>query len=132
MVFFSTFIKIFGWFLIVEDDFFTLCLTTSFSSSVIVFSKKPKLCWKYLILLIKTIWLPLLAKFMLVGFLSPVEMSVVLQEPTLTPFRKKKKIETKKVVWNHAYLITLILLSLCYSSCGNILWCLQLCVNDVY
>ena len=44
---------------------------------------------------------------MLVGFLSPIEMFVVLQEPTLTPFSKKKKVETKKVMWNHAYLISI-------------------------
>ena len=68
-------------------------LTVSFSSSVIAFAKKAKLCWKYLIVSIKATSLPMLAKLMLVGILAPLEMSLVL-----------KKIETKKIMCNHAYL----------------------------
>ena len=41
---------------------------------------------------------------MSVGFLSSTEISLVLHEPALTPFRKNKK--TKKVLCNEAYFIS--------------------------
>ena len=37
------------------------------------------------------------AKFISVGFLPPMEMSLVLQEPALIPFRKKKKLKRKRL-----------------------------------
>ena len=38
------------------------------------------------------------AKFIYVGFLPPMEMSLVLHEPAVKPFKRKKKIKAKKVM----------------------------------
>ena len=43
------------------------------------------------------IWLPMFAKFMFVGFLPPILISLVLQTPALNPFIKKKKSNLKRL-----------------------------------
>ena len=71
--------------------------TAALSSSVMVLARTPKLCWKYLVVSIKVTWKPMFSKFISVGFLPPIEISLVLQEPALIPFSKEKKSKRNKL-----------------------------------
>ena len=75
-------------------NFLHSLLMASFSLSVIVSASVPKL---YFIESIKTTWSPMWAKFISVGFLPPMEMSLVLHEPALKPFKRKKKSKRKRL-----------------------------------
>ena len=61
-----------------------------FSLSVKLLANAAKLCWKYFIVSRNITWLPMFAKFISVGFLPPIKISLVLQTPALRPFRRKK------------------------------------------
>ena len=43
-------------------------------------------------------WLPMFAKFMFTRFVSPIAIFVVLQNPSLMPFEKKKKSKPNKLM----------------------------------
>ena len=60
-----------------------------FSSSVIVFARRAKRCWNYLIGSINVTWFPMLEKFILVKFLPPIEISLIPQ--ALTSFLSKRQ-----------------------------------------
>ena len=40
---------------------------------------------------------PIIAKFIFVGFLPPIVISLVFQTPALNPFNKKKKLNLKRL-----------------------------------
>ena len=74
-------------------SFFTRFL----SSSLIVFARRAKRCWKYLILSINVTWFAMFEKITLVKFLPPVEISLIPQQQTLIPFKKTKKSKRNKL-----------------------------------
>ena len=84
-------------------SFFTRFL----SSSLIVFARRAKRCWKYLILSINVTWFPMFEKITSVKFLPPIEISLVPQPQTLVPFKKTKKSKTELVMAKNNYLVTI-------------------------
>ena len=84
----------------------------SFSLSAKLLANVPKLCWKYFIVSIKMTSLPIFAKFIFVGFLPPIEMSLVFQTPALTPFNKNKKSNLRRLCLITLYLFYKIKLQL--------------------
>ena len=74
-----------------------------FSPSFKLLANAAKLCWKYFVVPRNITWLPMFAKFISVGFLPPILMSLVLQTPALRPFRRKRKSNLKMVMGNDSY-----------------------------
>ena len=73
-------------------------LTIFLSSSLMLLARAEKLCWKNLYMYINFTWSDTFAKLMFVKFFPPIGKFVVLNAPSLRPFKKRKNQNQKDCV----------------------------------